>query len=90
MYSCTLAQSNDLAPGLVISRGRANLGNVTSEETPSPFLYQPDPDKPSWIQAKGNRLERRAPGEYFIVGRTHDGRTAEARVVPMTFTMRGI
>jgi hypothetical protein len=63
---------------------------VTEDDKPAPFLYQPDPEKPAWVQAKGLRLERRGPCEYFIVGVTHDGRPAEAQLVPMTFEIRGL
>jgi hypothetical protein len=43
------------------------------------------------VQAKGERPERRGPGEFFIVGKTHDGRDAESRLGgSVTFEMRGI
>jgi hypothetical protein len=62
---------------------------MASEDKPSPFLYRPDPDNPGLVQAKGLRLERRGPKEYFIVGVTHDGRPAEAQIVPLSFEMPG-
>jgi hypothetical protein len=64
---------------------------MTDERKPEPFLYQPDPETEYYVQAKGERLERRGPGEFFIVGKTHDGRDAESRLGgSVTFEMRGI
>ena len=62
----------------------------TDEAEPVPIFYQPDPEVRRWIVGKLEHLERRDPCEYVIVGRTHDGRPAEARVSPMSFQMRGI
>jgi hypothetical protein len=60
-------------------------------DTPvGPLFYQPDPDVPRWIVGKPERLDRRGPCEYVIVGRTHDGRPAEARIMPMSVKMKGI
>ena len=55
---------------------------MRAEEQPGPFFYQPDPDQPTRVQAKGLRLERRGPGSYVIVGVTPDGRLAEAMLGP--------
>jgi hypothetical protein len=61
-----------------------------AEAEPVPIFYQPDPEVPRWIMGKLERLERRGPCEYVIVGRTDDGRPAEGRIAPMSFQMRGI
>jgi hypothetical protein len=53
-----------------------------NETTPEPFMYQPDPSKNHWVQAKGLRMERRGPCDWFIVGKTHDGRDAESQIGP--------
>jgi hypothetical protein len=64
---------------------------VADEPKPEPFMYQPDPERKHWVQAKGGRLERRGPREFFIVGETHDGRAAESKLSGgVTFVMRGI
>jgi hypothetical protein len=53
---------------------------MTNENDATPFLYQPDPNKEVWVQAKGKRLERRGPRQFFVVGETHDGRKAETQL----------
>jgi len=60
------------------------------DSTRGPLFYQPDPDVSRWITGKLETLERRGLCEFVIVGRTHDGRPAEARIVPMSFEMRGL
>jgi hypothetical protein len=63
---------------------------MADEHEPEPFLYQPDPAREYYVQAKGERLERRGPRRFFIVGKTHDGRAAESQLAGgVTFEMRG-
>ena len=63
---------------------------MSSGASAGPLFYQPDPEVRRWIVGKPERLERRAPSEYVIVGRTLDGRLAEARIVPMNLRMKGV
>jgi hypothetical protein len=46
----------------------------------SPWFSQPDPRKPVYVPAKAERLVRRSPGEYFIVGKKPDGSPVEVRL----------
>jgi hypothetical protein len=55
-----------------------------------PFFVEPDPERPFFVQPKGEKLVRRRPCEYFIIGRTPDGRPIEIRLTPFTFTMEGL
>jgi hypothetical protein len=57
---------------------------------PSPFFYQPDPRKAFFVPAKAEKLVRRGPREYFIVGTKPDGREVEVRLTAGTFHMEGI
>jgi hypothetical protein len=57
---------------------------------PEPFWVQPDPDKPFFAQPKVERLIRRGPRDYFILGRKPDGRLIETRLGALTFRMKGI
>jgi hypothetical protein len=52
---------------------------------PGPFFYQPDPEKPFFVPARPERLVRRGPRAYFMVGRKPDGSEVEARLTPITF-----
>ncbi len=52
---------------------------------PGPFFYQPDPTKPFFVPARPEKLVRRGPREYFIVGRKPDGSEVEARLTSVTF-----
>jgi hypothetical protein len=61
-----------------------------NNSTPGPLFYQPDPSKPSWIAGKCERLERRGPGHFVIVGKTLDDRRAEARLASIRLEMRGL
>ena len=54
------------------------------------FFYQPDPEKPFFVAARAERLVRRAPREYFMVGRKPDGREVEVRLGPASFKIEGI
>ena len=63
---------------------------MPSDSTTGPLFYQPEPDVLRWIMRKLERLERRGPREYIIVDRRHDGRPAEARIMPMSFKMKGV
>jgi hypothetical protein len=77
-------------------RSRRNVGNlllVIFEEgdvRPSPFFFQPNPQKPFFVSAKAEKLVRRSPREYFMVGRKPDGSEVEARLTSGTFKMEGI
>ncbi len=42
---------------------------------PGPFFYRPDPERPSYAAAKATKLVRRAPCEFYLVGRKLDGET---------------
>lgn len=57
---------------------------------PGPFFYQPNPEKPFFVAAKAEKLVRRGPCEYFMVGRKPDGREVEVRLRSVTFNMEGI
>jgi hypothetical protein len=64
--------------------------DAETKPNPVPFFYQPDPKVPSWIQAKGTKLERRGACQFVIVGKTLDGRHAESRLGAMSIRIRGI
>ncbi|MCA1709964.1 MAG: hypothetical protein LC808_44445 [Actinobacteria bacterium] len=57
---------------------------------PGPFFYQPDPEKPFFVPAKAEKLVRRGPCEYFMVGRKPDGREVDVRLTPVAFKMESI
>ena len=57
---------------------------------PESFHVQPDPKKPLFVQPRPEKLIRRALCEYFIVGKTSDGRQIETRLSSATFKMEGI
>jgi hypothetical protein len=57
---------------------------------PSPFFYQPDPQKRLFVPAKAEKLVRRSPREYFLVGRKPDGREVEVRLTAGAFRIQGI
>jgi hypothetical protein len=57
---------------------------------PSPFFYQPDPQKPFFVPAKAEKLVRRSPREYFLVGRKPDGREVEVRLTAAVFRLEGV
>jgi hypothetical protein len=57
---------------------------------PSPFFYQPDPRTPFFVPAKAEKLVRRSPREYFLVGRKPDGREVEVRLTAGEFRIEGI
>ena len=54
-----------------------------------PFFFQPNPEKPFSVAAKAEKLVRRGPCEYFIVGKKPDGREVEARLTAATFKVEG-
>ena len=64
--------------------------NGSEEVSGDAFSYQPDPKKPFFVQPKAEKLIRRGPCEYFIVGRTPDGRRIETRLSSVTFRMEGL
>jgi hypothetical protein len=51
-----------------------------SKPDPGPFFYQPDPEKLFFVAAKPERLVRRGPCEYFLVGTMPDGQRVEAQL----------
>ena len=51
-------------------------------DDPGPFFCQPDPSEPYFVQPKPEKLVRRGPREYYIVGRKLDGSRVEARLMP--------
>ena len=57
---------------------------------PGPFFYQPDPDKRFFVAATAEKLVRRGPRKYFMVGRKPDGGEVEVRLGAVTFEMEGI
>lgn len=65
---------------------------MSSEEgdAPSPFFYQPDPQKAFFVPAKAEKLVRRGARQYFMVGRMPDGREVEVRLSAGGFHMPGI
>jgi hypothetical protein len=57
---------------------------------PSPFFYQPDPRKAFFVPAKPEKLVRRGPRHYFMVGKKPDGREVEVRLTAGRLHMEGI
>ena len=57
---------------------------------PGPFFFQPNPEKPFFVAAKAERLVRRGPCEYFLVGRKSDGREVEARLTSVALRTEGL
>ena len=56
---------------------------------PSSWFYQPDPQKPFFVPATAEKLVRRSPREYFIVGKKPDGSPVEIRLTAGSFHMEG-
>jgi hypothetical protein len=51
----------------------------------------PHPDKPEkLVQPKAEKLVRRGPRRYFLLGKTPDGRPVEIRLVAGAFLMEGL
>jgi hypothetical protein len=72
---------------------RGNLVLVMFEAgnaSPGPFFFQPNPEKCLFVPARAEKLVRRGPGEYSLIGRKPDGRQVEARLTAATFKMEGI
>jgi hypothetical protein len=57
---------------------------------PSPWFFQPDPQQPFFVPAKGEKLVRRSPREYFMVGKKPDGSPVEVRLTAGSFHMEGL
>lgn len=55
----------------------------------NPWFFQPDPEKPIFVPAKAEKLVRRSPREYFMVGRKPDGREVEVRLTSGSFHLEG-
>ena len=51
---------------------------------PGPFFYQPDPGKALFVPARAEKLVRRGPCDYFMVGTMPDGREVEVRLSSIT------
>ncbi|HZQ90100.1 MAG TPA: hypothetical protein VFA42_08820 [Gaiellaceae bacterium] len=85
--------SHSLPAGLEADQG-GGVGVTTGDSQPgppSPFFYQPDPERDYWVQAKATKLERRGQRHFVIVGEKPDGESVEARISPTAiFEMRGI
>jgi hypothetical protein len=56
---------------------------------PSPWFFQPDPQKRFFVPAKAEKLVRRNPREYFMVGKKPDGSPVEIRLTARSFHMEG-
>jgi len=57
---------------------------------PGPFFFQPDPRTRLFAPAKAERLIRRGPRRYFMVGRKPDGGSVEVRLAGgASFHMEG-
>jgi hypothetical protein len=76
---------------------RRNAGNlillVIFEEGdvhPSPWFFQPDPQKPFFVAVKGEKLVRRGPREYFMLGKKPDGSPVEIRLTAGSFHMEDL
>jgi hypothetical protein len=52
-----------------------------------PFFYQLDPKRQFFVPAKPEKLVRRGPCEYFLVGTKPDGERVEACLTSVTFRM---
>ena len=50
-----------------------------------PFFYQPDRDKLLFVQAKPEKLVRRGPRAFFLVGSKPDGERVEVRLTSARF-----
>ncbi|HEY3051257.1 MAG TPA: hypothetical protein VGJ40_05970 [Gaiellaceae bacterium] len=58
---------------------------------PSSWFFQPDPQKPFFVAAKAERLVRRGPRNYFMVGKKPDGSAVEVRLTATgSFHMEGL
>jgi hypothetical protein len=74
-------------------RNAGNLLHVIFEEgdiQSSPWFFQPDPQKPFFVPAKAEKLVRRSPHEYFMVGKKPDGSPVEVRLTAGSFHMEGL
>jgi hypothetical protein len=50
----------------------------------------PHPKKPIFVQPKAEKLVRRGPRKYFIVGKKPDGSSVEIRLAAGSFHMDGL
>jgi hypothetical protein len=50
----------------------------------------PHPEKPIFVQPKSEKLVRRGPRKYFIVGKKPDGSPVEIRLTAGSFHMEGL
>jgi hypothetical protein len=47
---------------------------------PGPFFYRPDPEKQFFVPAKPEKLVRRGPCNYFLVGMKPGGERVEVQL----------
>jgi hypothetical protein len=50
----------------------------------------PHPEKPIFVQPKVEKLVRRGPRDYFIIGKKPDGSPVEIRLSAVSFQMEGL
>jgi hypothetical protein len=56
----------------------------------SPWFFQPDGEKLYFVPARAEKLVRRGPRDYFMVGKRPDGSAAEVRLSGgVSFHMEG-
>jgi hypothetical protein len=60
---------------------------LNDRRDPGPFFYRPDPGKCLFVAAKPEKLVRRGPREYVIVGTKPDGERVEAQLGRARFEM---
>jgi hypothetical protein len=54
-----------------------------------PFYYRPDPNRAYWCHAKPEKLVRRGPRHYVMVGSKPDGTRVETRLTAGSVHMEG-
>ena len=54
-----------------------------------PFSYQPNPKRAYWCQLKPEKLVRRGPRHYVVVGSKPDGTRVETRLTAGSVHMEG-
>jgi hypothetical protein len=56
----------------------------------SPWFFQPVRQIPFFVPAKAEKLVRRGPRHYFMVGKKPDGSSVEVRLTAGSFHMEGL